>query len=97
MVQIKITQHGTVTRLTKPEIERLGNVANLLSLLARHQPMVKEYGIASAAMDNVLSIWGKGDARTEQRDDCPTDAPELGDEESPRGHEDMEGVHQSSA
>jgi hypothetical protein len=57
-MRIEITQHGTTTKLTKPELEKIEQVCQIMGFLARHQPLVPQYKVASDALHQCLAYHG---------------------------------------
>jgi len=54
---IKVTNKGTTTQLTKPELAKLRQVHELLVCLATNRPLTQEYREAADAVYKVLAIF----------------------------------------
>jgi len=56
-MQIRVTQKGSTTRLSKRELSQLTQVHELLGCLATNRPMVSEYAEARESVGRVLAIF----------------------------------------
>jgi len=54
---IKVTNKGTTTQLTKPELAKLRQMHELLVCLATNRPLTEEYREAADAVYKVLAMF----------------------------------------
>lgn len=87
---IKVTQTGVSTRLTKPEIKKIGQVQQIVRLMAEHQPVIEDYQIAADALERCLEYWRAG-AEPDSGDSSESDATIFRGSDNPSGNHDSPG------